>query len=116
MKTIIAIAAASILGASLLADPSAAQPQIQFGIGPDGRPEVGVRDPERERYENRERWRERRDGERARAYEEGRRDAARERRFGAYGEDRYRERCRTVVIREEDEWGRMVTRRIRRCG
>ena len=116
MKTMFSAAAAAVLGPLLFATPSTAQPQLQFGIGPDGRPEVGVRDPERERYERRERWRERRDEERARAYEEGRRDAERERRFGAYGEGRYGERCRTITIREEDQWGRMVTRRIRRCG
>lgn len=116
MKTMISAAAASVLGTLLLAAPTAAQPQIQFGIGQDGRPQVGVRDPERERYERRERRRDRGDEERARAYEEGRRDAERGRRLGAYGEGRYGERCRTVVIREENEWGRMVTRRIRRCG
>jgi hypothetical protein len=115
MKTIISAVAASVLGALLFAAPSAAQPQIQFGIGQDGRPEVGVRDPERERYDRRERRRDRLEDERARAYEEGRRDAGRERRLGAYGDGRDVERCRTVVVREENEWGRVVTRRIRRC-
>lgn len=48
--------------------------------------------------------------DRARAYEEGRRDAERGRRYGAYGEG-----CRNITIEEEDHWGRTVTRRIRRC-
>jgi hypothetical protein len=115
MKELRPFAAASIFALLLVATRSEAQPQLRFGIGPDGRPEVGVRDPERERYERREIWRQRRDEERARAYEEGRRDAARERRYGAYGDERYGTRCRTVMIRDENEWGRMVTRRIRRC-
>ena len=108
----IAFFAAAMIGSSLIAaSPSTAQPQLNFGIGPDGRPQIGVRDPEQERYERRERWRERRDAERARAYEEGRRDARRDGpRYGAYEST-----CRNITIQEENEWGRTVTRRIRRC-
>jgi hypothetical protein len=113
MRNIVFLAAATI-GASLLATaPSTAQPAIQFGIGPDGRPQIGVRDPQQEEYERRERWRQRREADRDRAYEEGRRDAERERRYGAYRS--YGERCRNVTIEEEDRWGRTITRRIRRC-
>jgi hypothetical protein len=108
MRKIVCLAAAAI-GASLLAaSPSLAQPTFQFGIGPDGRPQVGVRDPEQERYERRERWRERREEDRTRAYEAGRRDALRD-------ERRYESRCRNIIIREENEWGRTVERRVRRC-
>lgn len=104
--------AVAALGSSLLAaSPILAQPQIQFGIGPDGRPQIGVHDPEQERYERRERWRERRQEDRARAYEAGRRDALREeRRY-----DTYESRCRNITIREENDWGHTVTRRVRRC-
>ncbi|MBM6579090.1 hypothetical protein ILT44_02750 [Microvirga sp. BT689] len=105
-----ALLAAAVIGSGLLAGtPSVAQPSIQFGVGPDGRPQIGVRDPQQEEYERRERWRQRRDAERA--YEQGRRDARRdERRYGAYEET-----CRNVTIVEEDRWGRSVTRRVRRC-
>ena len=108
----IALLAAAAIGSSLLAvAPSAAQPQLQFGIGPDGRPQVGVRDPQQEERERRERWRERQDAERTRAYEEWRRDARRdERRYGAYGET-----CRNVTIEEQDRRGRTVVWQIRRC-
>ena len=108
----IAIFAAAMIGSSLIgASPSMAQPQLNFGIGPDGRPQIGVRDPAQERYERRERWRERRESDRARAYEEGRRDARRDSRsYGAYESN-----CRNITIQEENEWGRTVTRRIRRC-
>jgi hypothetical protein len=105
-----ALLAAAVIGSGLLVGtPSVAQPSIQFGVGPDGRPQIGVRDPQQEEYERRERWRQRRDAERA--YEQGRRDARRdERRYGAYEET-----CRNVTIVEEDRWGRSVTRRVRRC-
>jgi hypothetical protein len=107
-----AFLAAMTIGSSLLAaTPSFAQPQLQFGIGPDGRPQVGVRDPEQEERERRERWRERRDAERERAYEQGRRDARRD--DSRYG--RYEERCRNVTIEERDRWGRVEVRRVRRC-
>jgi hypothetical protein len=111
MRKIVFLAAAAMGSCLFVASPSLAQPQIQFGIGPDGRPQVGVRDPEQERYERRERWRERRQEDRSRAYEAGRRDALREeRRY-----DRYESRCRNITIQEENEWGRTVTRRVRRC-
>jgi hypothetical protein len=108
MRKIVFLAVAAMGSGLFVASPALAQPQIQFGIGPDGRPQVGVRDPEQERYERRERWRERRQDDRARAYEAGRRDALRE-------ERRYESRCRNITIQEENEWGRTVTRRVRRC-
>ncbi|WP_230529925.1 hypothetical protein [Microvirga roseola] len=108
MKRFAFIAAAAIGSSLFIAAPSVAQPQFQFGIGPDGRPQFGLSDPAQERYERRERWRERREEDRARAYEEGRRDAMRERRA-------YRDNCRNITIEEQDAWGRTVTRRIRRC-
>lgn len=111
MRKIILLAVAAMGSSLFISSPSLAQPQIQFGIGPDGRPQIGVRDPEQERYERRERWRERRQEDRARAYEAGRRDALREeRRY-----DVYESRCRNITIQEENEWGRIVTRRVRRC-
>jgi len=111
MRKIVLLTAAALGSSLLAATPSVAQPQLQFGIGPDGRPQVGVRDPQQEERERRERWRERQDAERTRAYEEGRRDARRdERSYGAYGET-----CRNVTIEEQDRRGRTVVRRIRRC-
>jgi hypothetical protein len=95
---IFAFLAAAIVGSSLfIATPTFAQPQLQFGIGPDGRPQVGVRDPQQEERERRERWQQRRDAER-------------ERRYGAN-----EERCRNVTIEERDRWGRTEVRRVRRC-
>jgi hypothetical protein len=76
MRKIVLLAAVTIGFSFLVVVPSMAQPQLQFGIGPDGRPQIGVRDPERERYERCEYWRQRREEERARAYEEGRREAS----------------------------------------
>src|SRR5690242_500244 len=103
MKTLLAVAT---IGSSLLAAaPSMAQPQLQFGIGPDGRPQVGVRDPQQEERERRERWQQRREAERA--YEAGRRDS---RRY-----DAYQERCRNITIEDQDRRGRTIVRRIRRC-
>ena len=102
MKKITLLAAATIGTALFAATPSVAQPQLQFGIGPDGRPQFGVRDPEQER---RERLRQRE------AYEQGRSDAAREeRRSSAYDDS-----CRNITIVEQDRSGGSVTRRIRRC-
>jgi hypothetical protein len=109
MRKFALLAVAAIGSGLVVATPSMAQPSIQFGIGPDGRPQIGVRDPQQEERERRERWRERREAERA--YEQGRRDARRdERRYGAN-----EERCRNVTIVEEDRWGGSVTRRVRRC-
>ena len=104
----IALLAAAAIGTSLfVTTPSIAQPTLQFGIGPDGRPQVGVRDPQQEEYERRERWRQRRDAERERAYERGRRDAQR---YGVY-----EQRCRNITIEERDRWGRIEVRQVRRC-
>ena len=109
MRKFAFLAAMTIGSGLVIATPTFAQPQFQFGIGPDGRPQVGVRDPQQEERERRERWQQRRDAERA--YEQGRRDARRDdRRYGAYGE-----RCRNVIIEEQDRWGRTVERRVRRC-
>ena len=109
MRKFALLAVAAIGSGLVVGTPLMAQPAIQFGIGPDGRPQIGVRDPQQEERERRERWRERRDAERA--YEQGRRDARRdERRYGAYEET-----CRNVTIVEEDRWGRSVSRRVRRC-
>jgi hypothetical protein len=107
-----AFLAAITIGSSLfIGTPSFAQPTLQFGIGPDGRPQVSVRDPQQEERERREWWQRRRDAERERAYEQGRRDARRdERRYGAS-----EERCRNVTIEERDRWGRTEIRRVRRC-
>jgi hypothetical protein len=110
MKRIILLAA-MIGSGSVGASPTMAQPVLQLGIGSNGSPQIGVRDPARERYERREYWRQRREAERAAAYEQGRRDAWRQRQ--AYRG--YDSRCRNITIREENEWGRTVTRRIRRC-
>ena len=110
MKKIVLLAAA--IGSGLfVASPSLAQPVLQLGIASNGSPRIDVRDPERERYDRREYWRQRREAERAAAYEQGRRDAWRQRR--AYRD--YESRCRRIIIREDNEWGRTVTRRIRRC-
>lgn len=105
MRKIVLLAAVSLLGSGVfLATPSVAQ--VELGIGPYG-PSVRVGPRDDDRYERRERWRERRAVERARGYEEGRRAAWRDSRYG--------ERCRTVTIQEEDEWGRVIVRRARRC-
>lgn len=101
-----AFLAGAVIGSGLLIGaPSVAQPTLQFGIGPDGRPQVGVRDPQQEERERRERWRQRREVERA--YDAGRRDAR--------GDDVYVERCRNVTIEERNRWGQIEVRRIRRC-
>jgi hypothetical protein len=104
MKRIVSLAAVSLFGSCMfIATPSLAQ--VEFGIGPAG-PSVRV-GPDEDRYDRREHWRERRAMERAQAYEEGRRASWRDSRYG--------ERCRTVMIEEEDQWGRTVVRRARRC-
>ena len=47
-----ALLAVVTIGSGLFAGtPSMAQPSIQFGIGPDGRPQIGVRDPQQEERE-----------------------------------------------------------------
>ena len=84
--------AATLIGSGIAAStPSIAQ--VQFGVGPDG-PSVRI-GPQEDRYE-------RRYIERRRVYDE---DLS----TGSIN------RCRTVIIREEDEYGDLVTRRVRRC-
>ena len=88
MKKSAWLLAAALIGSSVLVStPSSAQ--VQFGIGPDG-PSVRV-GPDNDRYERR------------RVYD--RDDLS----TGSI------ERCRTVVIREEEPDGDIVTRRVRRC-
>ena len=104
MNRLVWLAAATIVGSGILGTPSVAQPQIELGIGPNG-PSVGIRDPEQER---RERWRARREWEERRLRREARR--------GFYGPDEVgMERCRTIITRREDQWGRTVEERERRC-
>jgi hypothetical protein len=105
MRKIVLLAAVSLLGSGVfLSTPSFAQ--VEFGIGPSG-PSFRVGPNDEDRYDRRERWRERRAMEQERAYEEGRRSAWRD---GRYGEG-----CRTVTVEEEDQWGRPIVRRMRRC-
>jgi hypothetical protein len=95
MKKVAGLLGVALMGAGMLAaTPSFAQ--VQFGVGPNG-PTVRV-GPEEDRYERRiERRIERR----------------------RYNDDRLStgsvDRCRTVVIREEDDNGDVITRRVRRC-
>jgi hypothetical protein len=87
------LVSATLIGVGIVsATPSSAQ--VQFGIGPDG-PSVRV-GPNEGRYE-------RRYIERRRSYD--RDDLS----TGSI------DRCRTVVIREEDDNGDTITRRVRRC-
>ena len=93
MKKATWLLAAALLGSGIVVStPSSAQ--VQFGIGPDG-PSVRV-GPDNDRYERR--------------YIEHRR---------VYDRDDLStgsiDRCRTVVIREEEPNGDIVTRRVRRC-
>ena len=93
MKKATWLLAATVLGSTLAAaTPSVAQ--VQFGITPEG-PSVRV-GPDRDRYE-------RRYIERHRYDDEDRLTT------GSVG------RCRTIITREEDEDGDLVTRRVRRC-
>jgi hypothetical protein len=93
MKTSTWLLSAALLGATVAAStPSFAQ--VQFGVGPNG-PSVRV-GPDEDRYE-------RRYIERRRVYD--RDDLS----TGSV------DRCRTVVIREEEPNGDIVTRRVRRC-
>jgi hypothetical protein len=92
MKKVTGLLGVALMSAGILAaTPSFAQ--VEFGVGPNG-PTVRV-GPERDRYERR--------------YIERRR----------YDDDRLStgsvDRCRTVVIREEDDNGDVTTRRVRRC-
>jgi hypothetical protein len=93
MKKATWLLAAALLGSGIVVStPSSAQ--VQFGIGPDG-PSVRV-GPDNDRYE-------RRYIERRRVYD--RDDLS----TGSI------DGCRTVVIREEEPNGDIVTRRVRRC-
>jgi len=93
MKKITWLLAAALIGSSaVVSAPSSAQ--VQFGIGPDG-PSVRI-GPDERRYE-------RRYIERRRVYDED--DLT----TGSVN------RCRTVIIHEEDEDGDILTRRVRRC-
>lgn len=93
MKKVTWLLTTMLIGSGIAAStPSFAQ--VQFGIGPEG-PSVRI-GPDERRYE-------RRYIERRRVYDDD--DLA----TGSVN------RCRTVVIREEDEDGDIVTRRIRRC-
>ncbi|WP_457094318.1 hypothetical protein [Microvirga sp. P5_D2] len=93
MKKATWLLSATLIGVGIVsATPSSAQ--VQFGIGPDG-PSVRV-GPNEDRYE-------RRYIERRRSYD--RDDLS----TGSI------DRCRTVVIREEDDNGDTITRRVRRC-
>lgn len=93
MKKATWLLTAALIGSAIVTStPSSAQ--VQFGIGPEG-PSVRV-GPDERRYERR--------------YIERRR---------VYDDDDLTtgnvNRCRTVIIREEDEDGDIVTRRVRRC-
>ena len=87
------VAAALLSSSVFVATPSSAQ--VQFGIGPNG-PNVQIGPDDNRRYE--------------RPYMERRRYRDDDRlTTGTVGG------CRTMVIREEDEDGDIVTRRVRRC-
>lgn len=92
MKKATWLLAATLIGSSVIvASPSSAQ--VQFGIGPNGpNIQVGPDDDDR-RYERR----------------------IERRRYEDRATTGSIERCRTVIIREEDEFGDEVTRRVRRC-
>jgi hypothetical protein len=94
MKKASWLIAAALIGSSVVvAPPSSAQ--VQFGIGPNG-PNVQIGPGQNRRYE--------------RGYIERRRYRDDDRlTTGTVGG------CRTAVIREEDENGDIVTRRVRRC-
>jgi hypothetical protein len=91
-KSVLLVAAVLLGSGVVAATPSVAQ--VQFGIGPHG-PSVRV-GPDERRVE-------RRYIERRRHFDDDRLTT------GSVGG------CRTVVIRDEDEDGNVVTRRVRRC-
>jgi hypothetical protein len=105
MKRLVWLAAATIISAGIPSTPSMAQPRLELGIGPNG-PSVGIRDPEQER---RERWRARREWEERQARREARRGFYNPGDTGGIG------RCRTIITRQQDQWGRTVEERERRC-
>jgi hypothetical protein len=93
MKKATWLLTATLIGSGIIsATPSSAQ--VQLEIGPRG-PSVRV-GPD-DRYERR------RYIERRRIYDDDRMTTGSTR------------RCRTVITREEDEYGDIVTRRVRRC-
>ncbi|MBZ6075814.1 hypothetical protein [Microvirga puerhi] len=92
MRKAIWVIAATLIGAGTIATPSLAQ--VQLGVSPNG-PSIRI-GPDDHRYE-------RRYIERRRVYDDDRLTTGSVR------------GCRTVVIREENDDGDMVTRRIRRC-
>jgi len=94
MKKLTLLMAATFFASGMIgATPSSAQ--VQLEIGPRG-PSVRVGPDDDRRYERRYR-------ERRRVYDEDRLST------GSVN------RCRTVIVREEDEYGDIVTRRVRRC-
>jgi hypothetical protein len=94
MKKAVWLLTAALLGSSVVAvTPSVAQ--VQLELGPNG-PNVRV-GPDRDRYERRQVI------ERRRVYDDDRITT------GSVN------RCRTTIIREEDDNGDIVTRRVRRC-
>ena len=105
MKKLVLFAAVTVLGSSVLGTSSIAQPQLQFGIGPNG-PSISVRDPEAER---RERWRARREWQERRAWRQVRRGFYDPVSTGSV------ERCRTTITKTQDQWGRIVEKRVQRC-
>jgi len=91
MKKATWLLAATLIGSSVIvASPSSAQ--VQFGIGPNG-PNIQVGPDDDRRYERR----------------------IERRRYEDRATTGSIERCRTVIIREDDEFGDEVTRRVRRC-
>jgi hypothetical protein len=92
MKRLAWLTVATMIGSGVfVASPASAQ--VQFGIGPEG-PNVRV-GPDDDRVIERRRIE-------RRGYDD---------RFGTGSTGR----CRTVTIREEDDNGDIVTRRVRRC-
>ncbi|WP_139165578.1 hypothetical protein [Microvirga guangxiensis] len=91
MKKTTWLLAATLIGCGVIgATPSSAQ--VQFGIGPDG-PNIQIGPDNDRRYERR----------------------IERRRYEDRATTGSIERCRTVIVREEDEFGDEVTRRVRRC-
>ena len=101
MKT--ALLGATLISGLLIATPSVAQ--VQFGIGPDGRPNVQI-GPSQEEIE-RERRREWREQRRRDWRESGGRRELMEREQGTS--------CRNITVEDEDENGDIVVRRRRVC-
>ena len=94
MKRLLLAAAVSALGFGMLSSPSSAQ--VRFDVGPDG-PSVRVGPSHDDRWERRHDW------ERRRMIREDRMTTG-----SVAG-------CRTIVVREQNDYGDTVTKRIRRC-